>query len=145
MRTVRCNVLHVKWLIMTFVYHNTKPFLIFCNLIFCGFFIVLHFLFMLLDVCLLQREINNDGDFKGFSGSWRGLALDTENQSDTFLGGFQTFPHLCLIHLAQMLPKYSLFSTPNVMDMKFACLGMHCDVKDCIQLVKQIRCAVTPG
>lgn len=77
---------------------------------------------------------------KGFSRSWGGLALDTEYQNATILDGFQTLPHLYVIHLAQMLLKYSLFSTPNVMEMKFACLGMHCDVKDCIQLVKQIRC-----
>lgn len=93
---------------------------------------------MFLDVRLLQSEINNNGDFKAFSEPWGGLALDTDYQSATFWGDFRLFP-IYVSHLAQMLPKYSLFSTPIMMEMKFACLGMHCDVKDRIQLVKQIR------
>lgn len=77
--------------------------------------------------------------FKGFQCVLRKAGLRYRVSECHFFGGFQTIPHLCLIHLAQMLHKCSLFSTPNVMEMKFACLGMHCDVKDSVQLVKQIR------
>jgi len=41
-----------------------------------------------------------------------------------------------------MLPTSSLFTIPNVMEMEFACLCVHCDVKGCVQLVKQMKWSV---
>lgn len=91
-------------------------------------FFINEYLCLLSLICFLQKRMYNNTDFKGLMEFWAGLVSEIENQRHS---GLSNFPHLFFIHYAQVLPKCVFFSIANVIEVKFACLCMYCDVKGC--------------